>query len=342
METEIHVEKQKKKIFFFFKNKNKNNLLSKKLSTKRVKYDIFIDSNIKFSVIHDKIKNILIFYGSHPSKFIQEGNIYKYINVSNIKKISNGYKHTLILTKDNNIYSFGANLYGQCGINNEIYTLINIPIKINFPFLFDKNKIKDIICLYNSSYILLENNELYEFGEASNNFIPQKIIINEIIDKILPSTLSDFLIFLTKTNKIYKKYKNDPIIYNIPLPQIDFIKIKDIFYCFYDAFILLEDNTTYYQELMDKFNEHKIPFKISIGEYIIKIIKNVYVTIYLTTKGIYIKGENELFVILKNKNIIDIAISIRTSIALSKDGKVYEFGLRIDKEKIGITTIYNS
>ena len=346
METEIHVENKtkKKKIFFFFKNKNKNNLLSKKLSTKRIKYDIFIDSTIKFSVIHDKIKNILIFYGNHPSKFIQEGNIYKYINVSNIKKISSGYEHTLILTKDNDIYSFGSNVHGQCGLNNQKYPLINTPIKINSSFLFNKNKIKDVICLFDSSCILLDNNELYEFGGAANVFIPQKIIIHEIIDKIIPSTLilSSFLVFLTKTNKIYKKYKNDTTIHNIPLPQIDFNKIKDFFYSYYDTFIVLEDNTTYHQEIMDEYNEYNIPFNFSIGEYIIKIIKNVYVTIYLTTKSIYIKGEHELYTILKNKNIINIANSAKTSIALSKDGKVYKFNLRIGKNKNELTTIYNS
>ena len=348
METKTNVEKQKKKIFFFFKNKNKNNLLSKKLSTKRIKYDIFIDSTTKFSVIHDKIKNILIFNGNHPSKFIKEGNIYKYINVSNIKKISNGNRHTLILTKDNNIYTFGSNIHGQCGLDNEKYPEINTPIKINFSFLYDKNKIKDVICLFDSSCILLDSNELYEFGGIKNNFIPQKIIINEIIDKILPSSQSDFLVFLTKTNKIYKKYKGDIIIHNIPLPKIDFNKIKDFFYYFYDTFILLENNTIYHQEMMDDYNvQNKNPFNLSIGEHIIKIIKNKYATIYLTTKWIIIIGKNELYAVLKNKNknIIDIVLSAKTAMILSKDGKVYEFGLGIDKEKISLsslTTIYNS
>ena len=349
-------KKKKKKIFFFFKNKN--NLLSKKLSTKRIKYDIFIDINKNFSVIHDKIKNILIFNGNHPSKFIQQENIYKYINVSNIKKISNGNGHTLILTNDNKLFSFGDNENGQCGINGENFPIIHIPIEIKFACFTNTNKIKDIVCKFNTSYFLLENNDLYVFGEKKDNYIPQKFIIPYEIIEILPSDPSAKIVLLEKTGKINKVYiKNKS--HNINLSLFDKNKIENIFFYLSKSFFLLEDNIIYEQLLDFNIIKHEIPIIIpmKIGEHIIKIFNNTYTNIYLTTKSVYIVGDiKNIFSekkkkkyeikFFRNKKIIDILASYSAALSVSKNGIVYGWG--INKEEIGLLRktkkdiIYNS
>ena len=328
------MKNKKKKFFFFFKNKN--NLLSKKLSTKRIKYDIFIDMKDTFSMIHDKKKNILIINGNHPSNFIKDGNIYKYINVSKIKKIRNGTSYTLLLTKDNKLFSFGDNENGQCGIDNIKYPIVHSPIEINFPFFTGENKIKDLYCFDKTSYILLKNNEVYFFGEKKNNYKPQKLIMNKNVDeieKIIPSqSLSSFL-FLTKTGKIY--------VDDLHIATIEKNNLKS-FYNSYNnnIYILYEDNIIYeidiyeYQQYQNKiFN---IPIKIK-GD-IIKILYNISMYIILTTKGVYLfkhKVNHVLFGDIQNKNekkffrdkkIIDFELTTSNAMAVSKNGIVYGWG----------------
>ena len=350
METKTHVEKQKKKIFFFFKNKNKNknNLLSKKLSTKRIKYDIFIDTTERFSIIHDKIKNILIFYGNHPSKFIQEGNIYKYINVSNIKKISNGIDFTLILTKDDKLYAFGNNEHGQCGIDNEKYIILHEPIEIdyfkkkNFFLLKTKTKIIDIVCLPNTSYILFENNELYAFGKNVINYIPQKMIMPDKIYKILGSNFNKLNI-LTQEGKIYELNFIDPSGKTFSfLIKINIKNFENIFNYFFKTLILLNNNIIYKQKsyTIEFDKNYKFQKKMKIKGNIIKIVDNKFVKICLTTKGVYPfgrknfnlfglfcndEGKNEIE-FFRDKKIIDIVLTTRRAMCTSKDGIVYIWG----------------
>ena len=351
-------EKQKKKIFFFFKNKN--NLLSKKLTTKRIKYDIFIDIKYDFSIIHDKIKNILIFNGKHPSNFIQEDKSYKKlgnINVSNIKKISSGDDHTLILTKDNKLYAFGVNKDGRCGVDPYQYPVINLPMEIKY----FKNII-DISCSDGESFILLENGELYFFGIWADTHIPQKIKTPHKIIKILSSGHSSYIMILDETKNIYKFEHNDLIQY-FPTPSRLFDDdIIGIFLGDNDKnFILSKNNTIYEEKIRVPFSfskdpedsilfvKHNIPsfIKMEHGEHIIKIFSDNYKTIYLTNKSIYVdrrlydsffKDDNDInqyeIKFFRNKNIINFAtIMFKTILALSKDGTVYGIGLNNENKE---------
>ena len=338
-------QKQKKKIFFFFKNKNKNknNLLSKKLTTKRIKYDIFIDITYYFSVIHDKIKNILIFNGNIPSNFIQKGKSYKKLGniyVSNIKKISSGPEHSLILTKDNKLYAFGVNKDGRCGIDPYKYPIINLPMEIKY----FKNII-DISCLHlhDVSFILLENGELYFFGAWTNTHIPQKIIIPHKIIKILSSGHSSYIMILEEHGKIYK-FKRNKISPNFPyLSRLSEFNENDIKDFFFDKesknFILFKNNLVYEQsEYYENFKKHEFPSFIQIepGEQIIKIHSDIYRTIYLTNKSIYVDGNIKYIFdniekkyeikFFRNKNIINFETLYGTMMSVSKDGIVYGLG----------------
>ena len=339
-------QKQKKKIFFFFKNKN--NLLSKKLTTKRIKYDIFVDATtLDFSVIHDKKKNILILNGeSHPSEFFKlKKNIYKYIDVSNIKKISSGFKFNLILTKDNNLYSFGNNKYGQCGVDPILYPIVNYPTKINIPKEF--GKIRDIYCIYAESYILLENNNIYIFGRYDH--IPTKINLGnkfdktDKIDKFINGPMVSSLFFITKKKKIYDFYEDT---LTEILKDFDKKNFKNIFYSnlLNSILILFKKNIIY--EMSFKCPQKLIKHNISpiIKGKIIKIVSNHYVSLYLTTKSIYIYNEDKVtneIEFFRNKNIINIVIKSMECIALSNDGKVYEIDFN-NKINNKINIIYSS
>ena len=63
------------------------------------------------------------------------------LNKLNIIKISSGYEHTVILTKNNEVYSFGDNSYGQLGQSNN--NNLNIPTLIKY---FTDKKIINICC----------------------------------------------------------------------------------------------------------------------------------------------------------------------------------------------------
>ena len=63
------------------------------------------------------------------------------LNKLNIIKISSGYEHTVILTKNNEVYSFGRNNNGQLGQSNN--NNLNIPTLIKY---FTDKKIINICC----------------------------------------------------------------------------------------------------------------------------------------------------------------------------------------------------
>ena len=76
------------------------------------------------------------------------------LNFSKIKKFEIGGFHNLILFENNNLFSFGSNYYGQCGINNETKEnkYILIPKKLEF---FKNKKIINIFCAYGNSFVLI-------------------------------------------------------------------------------------------------------------------------------------------------------------------------------------------
>ena len=207
----------------------------------------------------------------------------------------------------------------------------------------------------------MENNELYIFGENINTYIPQKIIIFDKIDKILPSSLSYTLNILTDSGKIYKGNIDMEKKFSFSLFFIiDKNKFKGFFNFITSNFILLEDNIVYIKDTnYDEYEKYEIPSLIPIGpeEHIIKIIGNINIIVYLTTKSVYVFGSNKYNLFgninekneiefFRNKNIIDIIISPTTAMAISKNGIVYGWGL--NEKNIGLlrntkeTIRYNS
>ena len=81
----------------------------------------------------------------------------KYKFKGELTQISCGYKHTLFLTSNGNVYGCGGNNFGQ--LSNK-YTKDNGRIQC----IIKSNNIKCIGCCYFSSYILNRHNKLCSFG----------------------------------------------------------------------------------------------------------------------------------------------------------------------------------
>jgi alpha-tubulin suppressor-like RCC1 family protein len=105
--------------------------------------------------------------------YIKDGNVYAFgkgidslfntnipilvSNLNNIKQISTSGHHTLALTEDGQVYSFGNNQFGQLGI--EHYDFID-----KFTLIPGINNIIQISAGENHSLLLSQNGEIYSFG----------------------------------------------------------------------------------------------------------------------------------------------------------------------------------
>ena len=90
-------------------------------------------------------------------------------NVS-INQISLGEKHSVILTKDGNLFIFGDNTFNQCFINNNDDKILLNKEKIVSYNYFNKNN-ENIIKIQTSFYstlIITDNNTLLTLGKINN------------------------------------------------------------------------------------------------------------------------------------------------------------------------------
>jgi alpha-tubulin suppressor-like RCC1 family protein len=96
-------------------------------------------------------------------------NIYSPTQILNfkIKEVSTGETHSIILTNNNQLFSFGSNSFGELGLGYSSNKNISIPTEINHNFT--KFNIKKISCGYYHTLILDENGEVYSFGKNDVN-----------------------------------------------------------------------------------------------------------------------------------------------------------------------------
>jgi len=212
-----------------------NNFLNEKLDTQKLNkqkkiYAPVIGCTGNNSFVWDKKKNKLFLFGHNDVG--QLGNdhfgyevdidtltydfiLFNKLNFSKIKKVSLSDFHSLILFENNDLYSRGWNYSGACGFSMfNVFVNENKPNKIEF---FKDKKIKDIFCSHENSYVLLENNFLYGFGnnehgmlgigkKKEHSFEPLKISFfdgdKELKDIFVPSD-GNRCFFLTKNNIVY-------------------------------------------------------------------------------------------------------------------------------------------
>ena len=135
------------------------------INSKEEKVEV-IGCGLNHSYIFKKKENKLFLFGNRYYNQIGINNNYILtsifnnvienfnLNFSKIKKFEIGGYHNLILFENNDLFSFGRNCFGQCGINVENHEnkFIEIPQKIEF---FKNKKIKNIFCSIMDSFVLL-------------------------------------------------------------------------------------------------------------------------------------------------------------------------------------------
>ncbi len=80
----------------------------------------------------------------------------------NVLKITTGNEHTLILTHDKKLYSFGDNTFFQLGRLTQGSD--SIPTEIEFYQIISNSSIRDISSGYYHNLILNENGQVFSFG----------------------------------------------------------------------------------------------------------------------------------------------------------------------------------
>ena len=129
-----------------------------------------------------------------------------------IISIKCSHNYTLLLTLEGNIYSFGSNLYGQLGLNDNDIRETNIPTLIkNIP------DIKRIECGPMSSMCIDVNNDLWLFGDNEHGQLGlgdtknrNKPIKHPILSNIMDISSRGYSTFIkTFDHKIYVFGNND-------------------------------------------------------------------------------------------------------------------------------------
>ena len=173
-------------------------------------YNDFKNQNYDFQVIEffRNIKIIAISVGFCHSLFVDEGGIvwscgdnrnfelgYGHNNETNcaypqkinylienkikIEKCASRFAHNLLLDKKNNVYSFGLNEFGACGVNTK-------EENVAFPRMIQMTqRVENIKCGYHHSYIKTVKNFHFLFGDNDCNQCGLKTIIAEKISKPL-------------------------------------------------------------------------------------------------------------------------------------------------------------
>ena len=105
------------------------------------------------------------------------------LNGLKVKAASCGKLHTVIITEDGELHSFGSNEFGQLGlglgdiINKKVPTLMTVPNDL---------KVKAVSCGLLHTAIITEDDNLYSFGENSGGQLGLGDYINRMIPRLVP------------------------------------------------------------------------------------------------------------------------------------------------------------
>ena len=191
------------------KDKNKDNI-NKKNEKKKFIYEELLD---KLSYLKYGPSNILISFGknnfnqtSHDGyeKLTLPRLVYKLSNVK-VKKIFSGYEYNFIIDNKNNIYSWGCNSQGQCGIEDKKF--IKSPTKIYITQLANDDYIENIFCGNHTTYLL--SNKKFIFLCGYNIILKENWRYPRKLDLFLDSNIKqissgeNFTLFLTEKGNVY-------------------------------------------------------------------------------------------------------------------------------------------
>ena len=135
-------------------------------------------------------------------------------NGDKIISVKCGYKHTIALSSNGKIYSWGSNSNGQCGIS--IKSSFNKPMWINVNF-----KIINICCGLRNSFFLSEDRKIYFCGNGGvNNFNSNNLIQINFPFSFKNSNLNSLGIFPVKINCTWNE--------SLSVFYVTFASVKDI------------------------------------------------------------------------------------------------------------------
>ena len=152
-------------------------------------------------------------FGQLGLKIVNQTKLYKPVlikdlNDFNIKQISCGSVHTLVLTSEGMVYGWGWNRKGQIGCGKELGENISVIVKLE-----SLPEIKSIHCSYLSSFALTDNGMVYSWGwnewcnlghklkQDECVFEPKLIINLRNITSICPSGGNTY--FMSNESEVY-------------------------------------------------------------------------------------------------------------------------------------------
>jgi alpha-tubulin suppressor-like RCC1 family protein len=212
--------------FKISKNEEENNLNTSLNNTNNKISDINDNNNIKnpshfiLEILLDKMSyikygpsDIIFSFGNNKlNQTTHDGYdmltlprlVYKLCDIK-IKKIFSGYDYNFVIDNENNVYSWGDNSSGQCGLGDKI--LIKSPKQLFFPELTEDDYIDNIICGNSFTYFISNNNKIFLCGF---NIILKKYSYNPtLLDLGFDSNIiqiksgEDFILFLTDKGNVY-------------------------------------------------------------------------------------------------------------------------------------------
>ena len=143
-----------------------------------------------------------------------------FLNKVNVEKVSSGWEHTLLLTKEGLVYGWGSNYFGQLSFpkeNQKITQTTLLPIQ--FP------EISTVCCGFRHSIILSKSGDIYGFGEAKFGqlgFTPTTSTPNLANDS--PSNTPK----RSKITRLLNNKKDSNIYEPISIPLTEYIKQSNL------------------------------------------------------------------------------------------------------------------
>ena len=172
--------------------------------------DILLD---KMSFLKYGPSNIVVSFGANKLNQTSHDNydmltlprlVYKLSDLK-IKKIFSGYNYNFVIDFKNDVYSWGDNSSGQCGLSDKL--IIKSPKQVFFPELCENDYIDKICCGKNCTYFISLNKKIFLCGY---NLIIDKIwYIPTLLELNFDSNMSqiksgeDFTLFLTEKGNLY-------------------------------------------------------------------------------------------------------------------------------------------
>lgn len=136
-----------------------------------------------------------------------------------ITKVACGENHSMALTSNGDILTFGNNKFGQLGHSILNFNHVNIPFPKQIatrkfkPYGLEANPI-DIFCMANTSFILLSNNILLSLGDGQSGQLgnntyknfqcdPSRVKFEGKIKSFITNSLSNHALLLDTENQIW-------------------------------------------------------------------------------------------------------------------------------------------